>query len=40
MRPYDVTADGSRFVFILAQQTGDTNDPMTLVQNWTRMLER
>jgi len=40
MRPYDVTADGSRFVFVLAQQTGDASAPMTLVQNWTRMLER
>jgi len=40
MRPYDVTRDGSRFLFVLAEQTGDTGAPMTLVQNWTRMLER
>lgn len=40
MRPYDVTRGGSRFVFVLAEQTGDTSAPMTLVQNWTRMLER
>ncbi len=40
MRPYDVTPDGSRFVFVLAQHAGDASAPMTLVQNWTRMLER
>jgi hypothetical protein len=38
MRPYDLTHDGSRFLFVLAEQTGEAGVPMTLVQNWTRML--
>jgi len=39
IRPFDVAGDAKRFVFITAEQTGDTRAPMTLVQNWTRLLE-
>ena len=38
-RSYDVTSDGDRFVFVLAKQERDGTQPMTLVQNWTRLLE-
>jgi len=40
IRPYAVTGDAKRFVFITAEQAGEPKAPMTLVQNWTQLLKR
>ena len=36
--PYDVSADGKRFVFVI--RSGETSSPLTLVQNWPAELKR
>jgi serine/threonine protein kinase len=38
-RPFDVTADGKRFIAVVAPEQGSTA-PLTLVQNWPALLKK
>jgi hypothetical protein len=37
--PYDITADGKRFIAVVTPEQGSTA-PLTLVQNWPALLKK